>query len=232
MPTRHKYGLGFISDQDLYNHVFETISRLKMSMDLTSFEKNIVDPIKMTIEIHAYQTSPQQAIDREIARQLGKTVEAAVGWFHQNIFRYIKGWEIPKDGVDVMNTEGTIFGEMKNKYNTMNSSSAEKVFEKLKGIIVGNPKATAYLIEVIAKKSQDQEWHVAGQSLTPNKAARLRQISIDRFYRLATGKKNAFRDLCTVLGLVVDDVLAEHPDLNLKTLAIQAFENECLKIAI
>ena len=125
MSTRHKYGLGFISDQDLYNHVFETISRLKMSMDLTSFEKNIVDPIKMTIEIHAYQTSPQQAIDREIARQLGKTVEAAVGWFHQNIFRYIKGWEIPKDGVDVMNTEGTIFGEMKNKYNTMNSSSAD-----------------------------------------------------------------------------------------------------------
>ena len=224
---RHKYNLGFISDADLFCHVKETVARLKMSMDLARLEKNIVDPIKMTLEIHAYQTTPQQAIDREIARQLGKTVEAAVGWFHQNIFKYIDGWEIPKDGVDVMNSDGTIFGEMKNKYNTMNSSSAEKVFEKLKGIIVGNPKATAYLIEVIAKKSQDQEWHIAGQTLTANKSSRLRQISIDRFYNLATGRKNAFRDLCAVLGLVVDDVLAECPTSKFKNTVLKELEKRC-----
>lgn len=225
---RHKYNLGFISDDDLFCHVKETISRLKMSMDLAGFEKNIVDPIKMTLEIHAYQTTPQQAVDHEIARQLGKTVESAIGWFHQNIFKYIDGWEVPKDGVDVMNSAGTIFGEMKNKYNTMNSSSAEKVFEKLKGIIVGNPKATAYLIEVIARKSQDQEWHVAGQTLAANRASRLRQISIDKFYNIATGKKNAFRDLCAVLGLVIDDVLAECPSLSMAR-EILTFNEKCVE---
>ncbi len=224
---RHNYRLGYIADEDLFRHVKETIARLKMSMDLAGFEKNIVDPIKMTLEMHAYQTTPEQAIEREIARQLGKTVEAAVGWFHQNIFKYIKGWEVPKDGVDVMNTRGTIFGEIKNKYNTMNSSPAEKVFEKLKGIIVGNPKATAYLIEIIAKKSQDQEWHITGQTLTAAKAARLRQISIDRFYKLATGKKNAFRDLCSVLGLVIDDVLAAYPTSKFKNTVLQELEGRC-----
>ncbi len=216
----HKYNLGFISDLHLFQLVKETLKQFKMSINLKSYEKNIIDPIRMTLEIHAYRTTPEQAVDREIARQLGKTIEGAVGWFHQHLFDYINGWEVPDDGVDVMNHNGTIFGEIKNKYNTMNSSSAEKVFEKLKGIVVGNPKAIAYLIEVIAKKSQDVEWSIAGQYLQPNKACRLRQISIDRFMALATGDKLAFYKLCSVLGLVVDDVLAAYPSGSFKNTVI------------
>lgn len=221
------YGLGFISDKDLFDHVHATISKLQMSMDLAKFEKNLIDPIKMTIELHAYQMTPESAVDREIARQLGKKVESAIGWFHQNIFRYIAGWEVPRDGVDVMNSAGTVFCEMKNKFNTMNSNSAEKVFEKLKGIVVGNPHATAYLVEVIAKRSQDCEWKVSGQTLTASKAARLRQISIDKFYALATGRACAFRDLCAVLGLVVDDVLEAYPAAKFNNSVLAELQARC-----
>ena len=209
--TLMKYNLGFINDKDFFAHVKAMVSRLTVAMNLKKFSKNSIDPIKMTVEMHAYQISLEEAVTREIARQMGKTVENAIGWFHQNIFKYIPGWQIPKDGVDVMNDEMTIFAEIKNKHNTMNSSSAETVFNKLKGIVVGNPNATAYLVEVIAKTSQDEPWTIAGYSLASNKTNRVRRISIDKFYQIVTGDEKAFSKLCSVLGKAIDDVLKEHP---------------------
>lgn len=211
-----KYNLGFIKDEDFFNHVKGMVSRLTESMDLAKFSKNSIDPIKMSVEMHAYKIGIEEATSREIARQTGKTVESAIGWFHQNIFSYIPGWQIPKDGVDVMNDEMTIFAEVKNKHNTMNANSAEKVFEKLKGIVVGNTKATAYLVEVIAKESQDVPWAVSGHSLTKGKAERLRRISIDKFYEVVTGDATAFSKMCSKLGQAVDDVLAEFPTSRFK----------------
>ena len=205
------YTLGYIADADLFKHVKDTLDRLTHKVDLKSFEKNVIDPIKLTIEAHAYGKSEKEVIEQEIARQLGKTLENAVGDFHQNIFNYINGWSVPDDGVDIINDAGTVFCEMKNKYNTMNSGSADKVFDKLHGIVIANPKATAYLVLVIAKKSCDEPWLVAGRTLPPNKANRLRKISIDRFYALATGDEKAFAKLCQVLGKVVDDVLKVCP---------------------
>lgn len=211
-----KYGLGFISDKDFFNHVKDMVSRLTESIDLQKFSKNIIDPIKMTVEMHAYQISLEDAVAREIARQMGKTVESAIGWFHQNIFGYCKGWQIPKDGVDVMNDGMTIFAEIKNKHNTMNAGSAESVFQKLYGVVIANVKATAYLVEVIAKKSQDVPWAASGHSLPPSKAKRLRRISIDRFYEIVTGDRQAFSKMCSVLGAAIDDVLSECPSTQFK----------------
>lgn len=215
------YGLGFISDSDLFLHVRETLRRLKRKIDLKSFEKNVVDPIKLTIESHAYGKSDKVVIEQEVARQLGKTLENAVGDFHQKIFNYIKGWSVPSDGVDIINDTGTIFCEMKNKHNTMNRDSSEEVFDKLHGVVIANPNATAYLVLVIAKKSCDEPWTVSGRTLPPNKANRLRKISIDRFYSIATGDDNAFMKLCQILGKVVDDVLEYIPSKKYSNTGLQ-----------
>ena len=216
-----KYNLGFIRDVDFFNHVKEMVTRLTESIDLQKFSKNIIDPIKMTVEMHAYQISIEEAVSREIARQMGKTVENAIGWFHQNIFKYIPGWQIPKDGVDVMNDKMTIFAEIKNKHNTMNAKSAEGVYLALRGIVIGNVNATVYLVEVIAKESQDIPWKIAGHSLTPAKAKRLRRISIDRFYEIVTGDKNAFCKMCSALGMAVDDVLKDCPANKFKNTVLE-----------
>ena len=209
--TMKKYNLGFINDFQFFNHVKEMVERLTESMDLKKFSKNIIDPIKMTVEMHTYQITLEDAIAREIARQLGKTVEGAIGWFHQNIFKYVPGWQIPEDGVDVMNDKMTIFAEIKNKHNTMNARSAQSVYDQLKGIVTGNLHATAYLVEVIAKESQDVPWTIPGHTLPPSKSNRLRRISIDRFYEIVTGDKNAFCKMCSMIGAAVDDVLKDCP---------------------
>ncbi|MBQ9666032.1 MAG: Eco47II family restriction endonuclease, partial [Bacteroidaceae bacterium] len=44
------YNLGFISDENIYNHVRETVNRYSASIDLKEFNKNIIDPIKLTFD--------------------------------------------------------------------------------------------------------------------------------------------------------------------------------------
>ena len=90
----------------------------------------------------------------------------------------------------------------------MNSSSAQKTYMKMQHTILRDDEATCYLVEVIAKKSQDIAWKISidGEQLS-NK--HIRRMSIDKFYELATGYPTAFRELCEVIPVVIDDVIAQ-----------------------
>ena len=122
-----KYNLDFISDTDLYNHVFKTVSAYSFEMDLKKFNKNLVDPIKLTFDSVVYEQSYKDTIENEVLRQLDKTNSNLIGYFHQNIFEFFsKEWDVPKQGYDIENLKEKIFVEMKNKHNTMNSSSSAK----------------------------------------------------------------------------------------------------------
>ena len=50
----NKYNLGFISDEDIYNHVKTTVLQYRKNIDLKEFNKNIIDPIKMTFDANIY----------------------------------------------------------------------------------------------------------------------------------------------------------------------------------
>lgn len=215
------YNLGFVTDSDFRKHVCSMIERLTTRIDLATFEKNVIDPIKLMFTAHAYRQSPEEVVKAEVDRQLGKTVENMIGAFHQKIFAYVEGCEVPCSGMDVICPARNIYAEIKNKHNTMNSSSAEKTFEKLKGVVIGNPRATAYLVEVISKKSQDEPWTVPGRSLHGSNAERVRRISIDRFYQLVTGDDAAFFKLCKAIGPAIDDVLTAYPDTQCKDTVLE-----------
>ena len=156
------YDLSFISDVDLRQHVLDTVSQFRTGMTLADFQKNIVDPIKLTFDAHVYKRAISDVIDAEIIRQLNKTNENLIGYFHQNIFKYVgKGWSVPdvgEDGWDVENHQRNIFAEFKNKHNTMNSDAASSKHARMRGLVEGNSRATCYLVEVIAKESQDIPW--------------------------------------------------------------------------
>ncbi|MCH9056650.1 Eco47II family restriction endonuclease [Synechococcus sp. PCC 6716] len=44
------YQLGFISNQDIYNHVKQTISRYRLSINFKEFTKLKIDPIKASFD--------------------------------------------------------------------------------------------------------------------------------------------------------------------------------------
>lgn len=211
------YNLGFITDIDIYNHVKATVLQYRRSINLKEFNKNIIDPIKLTFDSKIYGQTMQQTIESECIRQIDKTNNNRIGYFHQYLFKYAgSGWVVPdngeKGGFDVLNDEKHIYVEMKNKHNTMNRSSSSDTYVKMQNKILKDDKATCMLVETIAKQSQNIIW-----KLTINKNGRteyysherIRRVSMDKFYEIVFGEKNAFFKLCKVLPIILDDVIAK-----------------------
>ncbi len=204
------YGLKFISDTNLYKHVEKTVQEYSSIIDLKKFNNNLIDPIKLSFDSAVYGQSIESVIESEVLRQFDKTNSNLIGYFHQNIFKYFgNGWSVPARGYDVVNTSKEIFCEVKNKHNTMNSSSSAKTYMRMQNTLINSPKAMCYLVEVIASNSQNIPWVVTIDKEKQPTNMQIRRISIDKFYALVTGVDNAFAKLCSVLPLVLKDVIAK-----------------------
>lgn len=219
-----KYNLGFISDEDIFNHVRSTVLQYRRSINLAEFNKNIIDPIKLTFDSKIYGQTMRQTIESECLRQIDKTNNNRIGYFHQQLFNYAgKGWEVPANGknggFDVINDSLHIYAELKNKHNTMNAASASDTYIKMQDRILHDDKAVCMLVEVIATDSQDCPWTVAVNKNGLKQRYshdRIRRVSIDRFYGKVFGDKVAFFRLCKALPDILDDVVAEEKSARLK----------------
>ncbi len=206
---KSKYGLGFINDNDLSKHVKETVQKYRFSINLKEFNKNFIDPIKLSFDSKIYGKSIEAIVETESIRQIDKSNTNHIGYFHQNIFKYMgAGWDVPEKGYDIVNESRKIFVEMKNKHNTMNSSSAQRTYMKMQEKILSDDEATCYLVEVIAKNSQDIIWKASLKDYQFSHK-NIRRISIDKFYELVTGDLTAFKKLCEVIPTVLDDVITD-----------------------
>ena len=210
-----EYNLSFIDDRDLFNHVKETIEKYRFSINLKEFNKNLVDPIKLTFDSEVYGKTIEEIIEMESVRQMDKSNSNHIGYFQQNIFKYLyhkekkkSSWYVPQKGFDIVNDTDKIYVEMKNKHNTMNSSSSQKTYTRMQNKILNTPNATCMLVEVIAKNSQNIPWQVSLDG-EPMSHVQIRRVSIDKFYELVTGEKEAFKQLVEALPNVMDDVLED-----------------------
>ena len=209
------YNIDFIKKEDFKNNVYNTLKSYNESfkdIDLDVFNKNIIDPIKLVFDKNVYDKSYDSIIKMEIDRQRDKTNNNAIGYFHQNMFKYIKNCVVPREGWDVIfdNGKNKVYVEMKNKHNTMNSSSAQKTYISMQNQIIANPNDYCYLVEVIAKKSQNIPW-VASVNKKQVKNDHIRRVSIDQFYKEVTGIENAFFLVCQHLPLIIEEVVNENP---------------------
>lgn len=215
--------LSFISEEDFSTHISETIDKygkkLK-SFDLKRFNKNIVDPVKLIFDKAVYKNSWEEIIKSEIFRQRDKSNNNDIGYFHQNIFKYIDNCTVPKSGWDVIyeDKEGIelpdgsvvsrVYVEMKNKHNTMNSSSSSKTYIKMQNQILKDDDCACFLVEAIAKNSQNIKWvtKVDGDRVEHKN---IRRVSIDQFYSMVTGESDAFYKMCMILPKIIDKTITE-----------------------
>lgn len=219
-----KYNLGFISDEDIYNHVKDTVLQYRRNIDLKEFNKNIIDPIKLTFDAKIYGQSMQQTIESECIRQIDKTNNNRIGYFHQYMFKYAgNNWIVPENGdqggFDVLNDDFHIYVEMKNKHNTMNSASSSDTYVKMQSKILHDDKATCMLVETIAKRSQDITWEITiNENGRKQKYShqRIRRVSMDKFYGIVFGDNEAFFKLCKALPTILDDVIADDESAKLQ----------------
>lgn len=210
------YNLGFISNEDIYEHVKKTVEAYRREITLNQFNENIIDPIKLTFDAKVYGKTIQQAVEDECFRQIDKSNSNRIGYFHQHLFKYAgHGWVVPEVGFDVQNDALHIFVEMKNKHNTMNSSSSQKTYMKMQGKLLDDDEATCYLVEVISKHSRDDAWRISLDGKA-HEHKKIRRMSIDKFYALVFGDDTAFYKLCMALPQIIEDVVNENPGFALK----------------
>lgn len=217
------WNLDFISEEDFKKHVQATILKYgeKLeSFDLKRFNSNLIDPIKLIFDKSVYKTSWEEIVNNEIFRQRDKSNNNDIGYFHQNMFAYFKGCEVPQAGWDVIyrNPDGivmpdgdvvhTLYVEMKNKHNTMNSASSAKTYIKMQSQILDDDDCACLLVEAIAKRSQNIKWttKVDGKNVQHR---RIRRVSMDQFYSIVTGDENAFYKMCMALPEVINTVVNE-----------------------
>ncbi len=203
------YNLGFISNEDIFTHVKTTVEQYKTLINLDKFNNNIIDPIKLTFDAKVYGMSFDEIIESECLRQIDKANTNHIGFFHQNLFKYVgNGWKVPEKGFDVVNENLHIYVEMKNKHNTMNSSSAQATYMKMQQKLLDDKQAKCLLVEVIAKQSQYITWKATLNGVEYNNE-NIKRVSIDQFYNLVFDDSEAFMKLCKKLPIILDDVLAE-----------------------
>lgn len=215
--------LGFISDRDFKEHVKLTIKHYGEKLapyNLKKFNQNIIDPIKLIFDKTVYGFTWEEIIKNEVFRQRDKSNNNDIGYFHQRMFQYISGCTVPQTGWDVVFAqEGgtnlpngdkvqTVFVEMKNKHNTMNAASSGKTYMKMQGQLLSDDDCACFLVEVIAKKSQNITWEVTVDG-EKHRHKRIRRVSMDDFYGIVTGQKDAFYQMCIALPFVIEEVIAE-----------------------
>ena len=222
-----EWGLDFISEKNFTNHVAATIEKYgeKLeSFDIKRFNKNIIDPIKLIFDKTVYRSSWEEMVGNEIFRQRDKSNNNDIGYFHQRIFQYIENCRVPANGKDggwdiiYKNPNGihipgandvhTIYVEMKNKHNTMNSASAGKTFIKMQNQLLNDDDCACFLVEAIAQRSQNIKWETTVDKKKVSHKL-IRRVSIDEFYALITGQDDAFYRMCMVLPSVIERAVNE-----------------------
>ena len=223
------WDIDFISEDNFRKHVKETIEKYgeKLeSYDLKKFNKNIIDPIKLIFDKTVYSSSWNEIINSEIFRQRDKSNNNDIGYFHQRIFQYIDNCKVPENGEDggwdviyrdkngITLPDGTvvhtIYVEMKNKHNTMNSSSASKTFIKMQNQLLNDDDCACFLVEAIAQHSQNIKWETTVDKQKVSHKL-IRRVSIDQFWSLVTGEEDAFYRVCILLPEVIKEVIKEMP---------------------
>lgn len=207
---KNKY-VSFVSDEHLIfciENLHKSYLKAKKAITKKSLFSNKVDTIKLTFDSKFNDISEEKLVEAEILRQIDKSINNSIGTFHEQVLGGIKGFEIGKlSGFDVKATDDTLFADIKNKHNTMNSSSSEALFQKLAKFADTHKKSKCYWVQVLAKNSFCELWKgdINGKEYSHS---RVYKISGDQFYELLSGEENALFNLYKALPTAIDDYLS------------------------
>jgi hypothetical protein len=206
---KNKY-VDFISDKHLLTCIaglHKSYLKAKQNITKSSFYNNKVDTIKLTFDSKFNNIDEESLIQAEILRQIDKSINNSIETFHEQILGGIDGYEVGNlSGFDIKATNETLFADIKNKHNTMNSSSAEALFQKLARYADNYKKAKCYWVQILAKNSFNELWkgEINGKEYSHS---RVFKISGDQFYSLLSRQDDALFQLYKILPIAINDYL-------------------------
>lgn len=158
-----RYGLGFISDQQLFETVQEMVWRMRSVVSPKRFMRGC-DPVKMLATSRYYGLTPAQLVEFETARLADKATKNLVGYLHQNMFHNPEaGWCVADNGrglgYDLVNLDKHIYVEIKTG-SRHNRNELQAIFHRMKRTIDGDPEAVCMLAEVLTRKHGERPFNL------------------------------------------------------------------------
>lgn len=229
--------LSFVTDEVLYHEVEKVllISQNAVNDAEISLYRNVIDPFSALFDSLRQEIPLTTWLEQEKARQIQKTMQNAVGDFHQAILGNVDGWKDMGVGsvIDLLNEKRKIIAEVKNKHNTTKGNHKKVIYDDIVHSLASHyPGYTGYYVEIIRKSKvpynkpfvpPDNE---TGLRRPLNESIRI--IDGNSFYSLVTGEKNALFELYNALPYVISDILNINPaafinDINYKDLFVRAY---------
>lgn len=211
----------FVSDSDFLECIRQVIlvaDKAIKDAD-TNFGKNVIDPFAALFEVSSFRLDHSSWKKSEQKRQTQKTLQNAIGSFHQKLLGCVTGWENLPTGqdVDLRCTERKIIAEVKNKHNTVKKSDLAGMYEHFERLVM--PKAsiykgfTAYLVSIIPKTPERFEKlftpsaRNTGNTHSANQL--IKEVDGATFYKIVTGRQNALQEMYDAMPTAIEKVLSE-----------------------
>ena len=161
----------FVSDEIFLEEVEKVVDAYATDEDLSktpwevlSNSSETIDQFKTLFDIYSNRFNLNDWKNFEIPRQHDKKASNRIGDFHQNLLGRVDGWvnlgRGHPTGMDLKKEDDTIWMELKNKYNTMNSSSLRDTRFKCEELAEKYPNAKVYWAYIVSQnyESFDKTW--------------------------------------------------------------------------
>ncbi|MFP4402710.1 MAG: Eco47II family restriction endonuclease [Candidatus Nanoarchaeia archaeon] len=198
----NKY-VDFISDEDFLEcvrSVCESYPEPSEEIDMEDLQKNVIDPFKMTFDIYSNNIKIEDWKKLEKTRQKDKNINNKIGEFHQKILGRVDGWTDLGTGdnsrVDLRKNDYSIFIELKNKHNTMNSDATNECRSKLKNALQEHPDSIAYWGLIVPSNGKAEEiiWVKNGERID-----NLKKATGEKVYEIVTGNSENLKKVWLAL---------------------------------
>ena len=211
--------LQWISDQNLSTCIAEVLRKglEGISKAEKDFSRNGIDPFSALFDASCQQVSLGEWPELERRRQAQKTLQNALGRFHQQMLSKVDGWKIPENNfIDLVAADRAIVAEVKNKHNTVKKSDLKSVYDELEQAVMHKTSAfkgyTAYYVTIIPDKVKrfDKVFTPSNNETETKKTENklIREIDGYSFYALVTGHEHALLELYRVIPQVLPDLIA------------------------
>lgn len=214
--------LPYISDDDFISEVKKVllVAEAANAMPVETIYSNVVDPFSAIFDTYRQRLTLTEWLKKERDRQIQKTIQNALGTFHQGILGSMAGWTDLGTGavVDLVNDDAKIIAEVKNKYNTTKGNHKKEIYDDIKSVLGSTYSGyTGYYVEVIpARKEPYKKPFTPSDNITHiNRTSREDILVIDgkSFYALASGYPNAIDMLYSGLPVALGKILGSDPSL-------------------
>ena len=196
-----------------------------------NIHKNKIDPFPALIDSMLQGIPLEQWLAQEKIRQNQKTLQNAIGNFHQTVIASFDGWENLGTGkvLDVRNQKQKMIAEIKNKFNTTKGNHKVQIYRDIANKISepAHVGFTGYYVEIIpsgrgAKAVYDKPFVTSDNNKNGMRVEQREDVRIidgKSFYKIVTGQTDALEQLYQSLPAMIrqaigtQNVAPENEDL-------------------